>query len=537
MFRTILNSAILLFFLVPLSLITAKTEFIGKIVEIDPKLNLVVVQGQPADLIVKDQVFEVVLDVEIYAKIKVTYVTENGFESRVIEGSVRELYDVLSGKAESITSGMADFMVIEPEETQQAVAILQGGKIQKLLITDQSKDGFTGVTDNKQTLSIAAGEIQNLYYIDEDEYFKYVKDGTLTASVLPGEKERQDAEIAAMKLKNKFETLIRQALQFIQTGNPLNAVNLTDQAIKLFPENFLGYFVKGRAMAGLKKHDLAIALLEESEKFTDIKKDKAEIKYYLALSYKAIGKLKEAKENLEAAVDGGKDDMSTSTLLVNIELEAGRFDQALNTALWSLREKKAGTKDEIAGMQVAAARLYLDKQFDLQKAEEYAKAALSTDKHNKEAKKIINSVLLEKSKQATKENPLDLTLLGGAWKTSDNKLYVTFFEEKIMLVFFRDNPLTKNIDVVLIGGYLHPVQDEAMVLIDDPMTQKFPIGKTKSLKYSQIKQLKENFFSGEEDTVNIEKQVAFKVKDFSPIQLQILLDGQTHKLVPMDTDE
>ncbi|RME93473.1 MAG: hypothetical protein D6767_00875 [Candidatus Hydrogenedentota bacterium] len=116
-------------------------------------------------------------------------------------------------------------------------------------------------------------------------------------------------------------------------------------------------------------------------------------------------------------------------------------------------------------------------------------------------------------------------------------LYISFFEEKIMLVYFRKSPLKKNIDVILIGGYLNPVQDESLVIVDEPKTQKFPIGSVRQLKYSQLVKLKENFFSGDEETYDLDREVAFKVIDFSPIRLVVILDGKKYKLVPMDPDE
>ncbi len=512
----------------------ARVFFLGKVIEVNPEIDIVVVEGEPAENVSIGQSYDVVLGEEIYAKIKATYVSEDGFEGRVIEGSSQELYEILKGEGEAV-SDFNGFVVIEVEEAQDAVLIFKSGNVRKVKVIDQIKDGFKVKDEAGATLNIAAADLRTIYYAEEPRYRDFVKSETLVADVVPGEREREAARIAAIKVTRNFKQAIRLATGFVSSGQFDKALAQADIAIKLKPQEYIGYLIKGRALAGVGKHTFAIAMYENALKKGGKTRERPEIEYQMALTYQKMGKLKEAKKYIEAAVDHGKDDYDTVLVLTDIELKAGRFNQALSSTLWALKNKK-GPRKAKGRLHHRAAQIYLDKQDNLPKARQQINLALAISPKDRGYLATRNKILLGMSKKVEKET-IDVGTIGGAWRTSDDQLYVTFFEETITIFLYKIDPLSQKLVLIIIGGDTSVAQDEELIIIENAKTQKFAGVSGKALKYSQIKQVSDNFFSGEEEVDELDQEIAFKVKDYSPLKMTILLDGKTFVMVPMDTEE
>jgi len=516
----------------------AKLNFLGKITKVEPKFNLIIMSGEPFENIKIGQIFEVILGDEVYGKVKVSFVGEEFFEGNLIQGSVYEIFEIISGRSEQIHLGQ--FYIIEPDIPQKAVVIYKRGKIKKINIIEQLKEGFRAKDSTGNEIFIAYGDMKSVILSEEDEYYKYVKKQELIVDILPGQKDRDKKKVEAARKRASFKKSLRLAKVYNRKKNYKKALVESDKAIRLFSKKYHGYYWKGRVLTEMKSYGYAAKFYRTSLIFAKqskaTNKDMAEIEFQLARLYLIVNNIRVAKYYLEKSVDHGNNSLKTTRLLVDIELKTGRFNEALSTAKWALKKNKPGSAKDKAYLYKNIAKIYLEKQDNLNKSLTYIQIAASFDKNDLEIKKILNKILLEKSKKETIEK-VEISRLTGGWKTSDNKLYFSFFEESVFLLFYRKNPISNKLDVILIEGIYSINEKDSIVTIEDPKTQKFRVSAIKSLKYSSIKKLRTSFSSGEEEVTELDKEIVFKIKEFTPLKLVLLLDGKTKKLVPMDMEE
>jgi len=88
------------------------------------------------------------------------HVSDDGFDGRVIDGSIQELHEILLGQGEKVSEDFSGFVVIETDQPQEAVMISKGGNIKKVVIEEQSPEGFAVKDESNEKFVIAAEDLK-----------------------------------------------------------------------------------------------------------------------------------------------------------------------------------------------------------------------------------------------------------------------------------------------------------------------------------------------------------------------------------------
>jgi len=89
-------------------------------------------------------------------------------------------------------------------------------------------------------------------YADESQYREFVKEKVLVANELPGERARANAKILEIKLNNQFNEALRLSAGFFNSGQFNKALQQAEEAIRIKPNIYNGYYAGGGLSWALK---------------------------------------------------------------------------------------------------------------------------------------------------------------------------------------------------------------------------------------------------------------------------------------------
>lgn len=511
-----------------------RTWFIGSITEVDLAAGVLVFQGNHLENLNTGHVLEIVYGDTLFGKARVTYLSDDFGEAKMILGSLQQLSEQIGGKAELVDTENRQFYVLEPAAAQQAVIITTAGDIQKIEINEFFKNEIYTVNASGSDYTYQLSDIEKLFYSEEPQYHRYIQNNSISDTAMTDQEQKKAELLKAQKIAAEIQKIFRSAEDYFHAKNYSKAVQLSDRIIEKKPTHRGALLLKARSLHHMKNHRYAIAYYEKALD-TDIdKKTRAEIEYAIGKAHLERGNTREARQFLNQALENGKDDLETSTLVTQIELETGNFNRALSTAQWALKHNKPGTKKQKAGLYALSASIYLKQQYDIPSTEKNIKLALALDPSNALAREVVNQLRLEKAKIAETEK-VDIAKIQGAWRKNDDTIYVTFFEETVLLLFYQQK--NNRTSAIIFKGYTEKNHDSNTIVMQNPLKQVVPVSQKKKLKFSQLLQLRDTVNEDSEGVKEIESDVVFKVKTFTPLKLSLVIDGATVNMVPMDTSD
>jgi tetratricopeptide (TPR) repeat protein len=503
------------------------TGFYGYIKGIDLEAGVIIVEGNPMEQVSIGQSFDVVLGQEVWARIKVFYIEEDTFEATVIEGNAVELDAVLNGRSETINSGMRSFRILDPDGPQKIACKMKDQSVRHFTTLGQNKDGF--VIRDKESGNVEVlpfGSIDLVVYSTEPLYSRMKEAAAADDPRLPGfvkkQKERREAE----QREQRYKLLLLQADRYQRAGRYGEAGKLAAQAAVIFPDRYKSYYYSGEAAFGRKNYRYAAAYYNESLKRQSKPPELGRIQLNLAHSYYHMDHLPGAEYYLKRAIKNGESGYAPNFLMARISYRLGKFNNALDYAEAGSKSKNLSSQEN-AEVEYFISNLYYKNQGDTEEAWKHIQKAKKLDDRSPKIAALHKELMLSRMKEAN--NQVQFSRLGGTWKSTDNRLYLHFFEEAAFVLFKKEEP-GGGAKIIMFGGDME-MEDDGLVTVSEVKQQRLQLKNNINIRKAQILALNSNMSDSDEFTES--DDIVFKVKKFDYKNFEMVLDGKIWKLTPM----
>lgn len=509
------------------------TRFVGRVQEVDLETGLIIVRGQPMDVVAPGQVYEVVLDQEVYAKIRVQYVEADSgddsyFEATAIEGRPEDIYRVLAGQGLTLEAGYESFLVLDPLEKQYIACKMKDFSVRRFTVVGQTKNGFIVEDPEKPgaTRELPFFAFSQFFYKEEAPYKKLEEAEAAANPELPGYLKRQREAKEEARQEQEYKFYILQAERNLVGGALEEADQNAREAAKIFPKRYKPDYIRGQVDYRRSNYAAAQNKLLSALKKEGAAENTASIQLILAYCYYYQKDNRGAEYYLKRALAGGKGNFDTNFLFAQISLDLGKFNRSLDYYLKALTDPAADSQRK-ARAHYHSAKIFFKNQGDTPQAWKHIQTAKKLDDGDEKIQELYRAIQLALMKEAQMEVAEEE--IGGIWKSADNRLYVRFFEESVFVLFYdRRDGKTR---VIMVGGDMQK-EGKKTIILTAARQQRLTTQSDISITKGKIEALYDHMFSGSDEFEEV-ADIVFRVKEFSRGRVLLVVDGKEWRMTPL----